>query len=114
MDINSFRKIIKQREKTDDEWDYGVEQCWEKEIELLTEDVTSTVEFLETECTAEEYSWISEVLESVIDIIPCKELLDCYKSLASKYPDEYEKYNISSVVEACDNILNWEEENGKK
>ena len=30
MDINSFRKVIKQREETDDEWDYGIEQCWNK------------------------------------------------------------------------------------
>ena len=46
MDINSFRKVIKQREETDDEWDYGIEQCWKKEIEILSEDIPSTIDFL--------------------------------------------------------------------
>ena len=63
MDINSFRKVIKQREETDDEWDYGIEQCWKKEIEILSEDIPSTIDFLKNECTDEEYSWISEVID---------------------------------------------------
>jgi len=114
MNIKGFRELIKQREETDDEWDYGVEQCWKKEVEFLSEDITSTIEFLDTECTAKEYSWISEVLEDVIEKKPSKELIECYKSLAIKFPEECEKYNISGVVEICENILKWEEENGKK
>ena len=49
MDINSFREVIKQREETDNEWDYGIEQCWKKEIEILSEDIPSTIEFLKNE-----------------------------------------------------------------
>ena len=37
MDIIKFREVIRQREETDDEWDYGIEQCWEQEIAILTE-----------------------------------------------------------------------------
>ena len=72
MDINSFRKVIKQREETDDEWDYGIEQCWKKEIEILSEDIPSTIDFLKNECTYEEYSWISEVIDDVVDQNPSK------------------------------------------
>ena len=114
MDINSFGKVIKQREETDDEWDYGIEQCWKKEIEILTEDIPSTIEFLKTECTADEYSWISEVIDDIVDKIPSKELVEAYKSLATKYPEECEKYNIVGVIEICENILKWEEDDGKK
>ncbi len=114
MDVNKFREIIKQREETDDEWDYGLEQCWKKEIEILSEDIQSTIEFLKNECTADEYSWISEVLDDVIDKNPSKELVECYKSLMKKFPEECDKYNISGVVEICENILKWEEENDQK
>jgi hypothetical protein len=31
-----------------------------------------------------------------------------------KFPEECAQYNISGVVEICENILKWEEENGKK
>jgi len=114
MDINSFREVIKQREETDNEWDYGIEQCWKKEIEILSEDITSTIEFLKNECTADEYSWISEVIDDIIDKNPNRELVECYKSLKVKFCEEYEKYYIAEVIESCENILKWEEENGKK
>lgn len=35
MDTIRFREVIKQREETDDEWTFGVEQCWKKEIVFL-------------------------------------------------------------------------------
>ena len=65
MRIEEFRKVIKERIECPDEWDYGVERCWKKEIEILSEDIPSTIEFLMTECTADEYSWISEVIEDL-------------------------------------------------
>jgi len=114
MDINGFREVIKQREETDDEWDYGLEQCWKKEIEILSEDIPSTIEFLKNECTAEEYSWISEVIDDVVDKLPSKELVQCYTELMAKFPEECQKYNIKGVIEICEGILKWEEENGEK
>ena len=114
MDINSFRRVIKQREETDDEWDYGIEQCWKQEIEILSEDISSTIEFLKNECTSDEFSWISEVIDDIVDKNPSRELVECYKSLMIKFPEECEKYYIAGVVEICENILKWEEENGKK
>jgi hypothetical protein len=114
MDIKRFREVIKQREETDNEWDYGIEQCWKKEIEILSEDIPSTIEFLKNECTSDEYTWISEVIDDVVDKYPSKELVECYKSLLSKFPEKCEKYNIAGVIEICENILKWEDENGKK
>ena len=98
MDINSFREVIKQREETDNEWDYGIEQCWKKEIEILSEDIPSTIEFLKNECTADEYSWISEVIDAVVDKVPSKELVQCYTELMAKFPEECQKYNIKEYV----------------
>lgn len=114
MRIDEFRKVIHEREQCHDEWAYGIEQCWKKEVELLTEDISSTIEFLKNECTAEEYSWISEVIDDVVNQVPSKELVQCYKNLMMKFPEECLKYNIAGVVEICESILKWEEENGKK
>lgn len=114
MDIKAFRDVMIERSECHDEYYYGIEQCWKKEIVILSEDIPSTIEFIKNECTAEEYSWISEVIDDVVDQNPSKELVECYKSLKDKFPEEYAKYNISGVVEICENILKWEEENGKK
>lgn len=114
MDIIKFREVIKQREETDDEWTWGVEQCWKQEIELLAEDIQSTIDFLKNQCTADEYSWISEVLDDVVDLVPNKEFVQCYKELMSKFPEECVKYNIIGSIESAEAILRWEGEHGEK
>ncbi len=112
MDVKKFREIIKQRENTDNEWDYGIEQCWKQEIEILSEDISSTIEFLKNECTAGEFVWISEVFEDIVENNPCKELIDCYKSLMMKYPEESSKYYIDDIVVDAERILEREKNNG--
>ena len=62
-----------------DEWDYGIEKCWKQEIEILTEDIPSSILFLQNECTADEYSWISEVIEDIAEKTNSYEFVMCYK-----------------------------------
>jgi hypothetical protein len=118
MNIEKFREVVARRiyveEISRGEWDDAIEECWKKEIDILSEDIPSTIEFLKNECTADEYTWISEVLDDVIEKKSSEELVECYKSLMKKFPEECDKCNISGVVEICENILKWEEENGQK
>lgn len=118
MNIQKFREVIKQREYisqiSHDEWTEGIEKCWEQEIDILSEDIPSTIEFLKNECTAEEYSWISEVFENIVEANPNKELLQCYKALMDKYPEESSTYNIAGCIENAEAILKWDTEHGKE
>jgi len=102
MNVEKFREIIKERirisTETQDEWDYGIEQCWKQEVEILSEDISGTIEFLKNECTADEYSWISEVLEELAERTHSKELVDCYRSLMGKYPEECKTYYIEDII----------------
>ncbi len=118
MNIEKFREVIARRkyvgEISHEEWDYGIEQCWKQEISLLAEDIPGTIDFLRNECTADEYSWISEVFEDVVDIAPSKELVQCYKELMSKFQKECSEYHIETCIENAEAILKWEEEHGQK
>ena len=105
MNTKEFRKVILQRKQCDNEWDYGIEQCCKKELEILAEDIPSTIEFLRTECTADEYSWISEIIDDLADCTRSQELIECYKSLMSKFPEECERYRIASSVQSGESIL---------
>lgn len=117
MNIKKFREIINQREHVEEiscgEWADGIEECQKQLIELLSEDISSTIDFLNNECNAAEYSWISEVLEDIIERNPCDELLQCYKALMSKFPEECETYNIIGCIESAEAILKWEAKHGK-
>ena len=109
MNAERFREIIKERirisEECNDEWDYGIEKCWKEEIDILSEDIPSSIVFLKNECTAEEYSWISEVIDDLAERTNSHELVRCYKELMTKYSEECKKYNIKGSIEYAEKIL---------
>lgn len=96
--IVEFRKVILERERLDQISNYDnddeIEKCWEKEVEILKEDISTTIKFLENECTSMEYVWISEIIDDLVEETCSQELLNSYKALANKYPEEYKEYNI--------------------
>lgn len=105
MDVKKFREVITRREKVNDEDAYGVEQCWQEEIVILTEDIPSSIEFLRHDCTAKEYSWISEIIDDIAEQTGSYEFVDCYKSLMQKFPDECLKNNIAGSIEFAEKAL---------
>lgn len=106
IDVVKFREVIRERSEMSDEWSFGVEQCWKKEIEILSQDIPSTIEYLKNECTADEYTWISEIIDDLAESTQSKELIEVYKSLMIKYPDEYKKHNILSSIKFAESSLN--------
>ena len=105
MDLVKFREVIRERSEMSDEWSFGIEQCWKKEIEILSQDIPSTTEYLKNECIADEYGWISEIIDDLAESTQSKELIEVYKSLMIKYPDEYKKHNVSSSVKFAEDAL---------
>ena len=107
MDVVKFREVIRERSEMSDEWSFGIEQCWKKEIEILSQDIPSTIEYLKNECTADEYGWISEIIDNLVENTQSKEIIGAYKNLMIKYPDEYKKHNISSSIKFAEDALDW-------
>ena len=110
MRVEEFREVIKRREYVEEiscgEWAEGIEECWKKEIALLAEDIPSTIDFLKNDCTASEYSWISEIIDDLAGITQSKELVICYKELMSKFPEECKIYNIAGSIQFAEEALN--------
>lgn len=104
--IEDIRAALQKRISTDDEWDYGVNQCWNDEIEILSRNIEDTIEFLENECTANEFSWLSEVFDDVAEKTQSRAFVDCLYRVAKKFPDECEAYHIDKVLEYAEGALN--------
>ncbi len=105
MDVQKFKEVIKTRNETDDEYDYGVEMCDKEEIQILAEDIPSTIEYLQNQCTADEFVWISEVIDDLAEKTRSRELVECYKDLMNKYPEETKEYYIGFCVECAEDFL---------
>lgn len=95
-------EALAEREKmfrdTGDEWDYGVEQCQKKEIELLLNNEEETIQYLLNDCTESDFSWLSEVFDDVAERNHSMVFIDTLYKLLDKYPDESKKYNVESFV----------------
>ena len=110
MNVREFREIVKRLEYANEvsqgNWHDEIEKCWKKEIEILSKDIDGTIEFLKNDCTSDEYSWISEIIDDLIEVTQSKELLQCYSDLMDKFPEECKTYNIKGSIECALNMIN--------
>ena len=104
-EFDEFRAVIQKRANTNDEWDYGVHICWDEMISVFSEDMAKTIRFLETECTASEYSWLSEIFEDIAEKTQSRDFIATLRRLAVKYPEETEKYNVKSFIDGAESCI---------
>ena len=105
MDVQKIREVIRRRNETHDEYDYGVEMCDKEEIQILSEDIPSTIEYLKNDCTADEFVWISEIIDDLAEKTRNRELMECYKSLMGKFPEESKRYHVDFCIECAEDFL---------
>lgn len=98
---DSIQAIIEERESIE-EWDYGIEQCHKKLIELFTQNFDRAIEFLDNECTASQFSWLSEVFDEIAEATQSHAFIDALKRLAVKYPEETKEFNLLSFIETAE------------
>ena len=105
MDVQRFKEVIRRRNETHDEYDYGVEMCWKEEIEILSEDVPSTVAYLKNECTADEFAWICEIIDDLAVKTRSREIVEAYRNLGKKYPDMAKTFSFEFCASYAEEAL---------
>lgn len=93
--------IIKERiriaDETQDNWDYGIEQCWKKEIDILTNDIEKSMAYFLNDCSDEDFFWIAEIFEEIIEKTQSKKMLQCFRTrLSFVISEKYNKDTFSS------------------
>ena len=94
-------EIVEERiricEETDDNWDYGIEQCWKKFVDIFTADVDKSIHYFLYECTDEEFYWISETFEEIAEKTQCKDFISAWRTrLAAITPENYNQHNFKT------------------
>lgn len=105
MNVQRFKEVIRKRNETHDEYDYGVESYDKEEIKILSEEVSSTVAYLKNDCTPKEFFWISEIIDDLAAETQCREIVECYKNLGKKYPDMAKTFNFAGCVKYAEAAL---------
>lgn len=68
------------------------------------------MEFLKYECTANEYIYLSEIIEDIAAESESPELIQTYADLAKKYPEETKDYNMWSFINSAHGIAEPDED----
>ena len=82
--IKDMDSVIKIRESKDINDFYGINECWNEIIELLSLN----------NCSEKEVYYISEVFEDIAERTKRKEFIECLRLLDKKYPELKLKQDI--------------------
>ena len=56
-------------------------------IKIFTSDMNETIKFIENECTAEQFSWLSEIFDDIARTSKSKAFVEALRHTAEKYPE---------------------------
>ena len=73
---DKVKKLVEEADLLDPQNDVLWEINWRKRIELLTVDLSRTIEYLD-ECTEKELSYATELLEELMQHFKSIELIEC-------------------------------------
>lgn len=98
---NEFSTLIQKRKAIEGDVDYDNNPIIRDMISLLTQNANQTVYFIKNECTEEQFIWLSEILDEIIEKTQSKEIIDALRSTALKYPQATQKYNIDYFINSA-------------
>lgn len=85
-------EIIIERKKKHLEDDYGIQECWNKMIDILSQDVYETIVYLEG-CSEDQIYYVSEVFEDISEKLQSKEYINCLRKLDKKLAHHQNVWN---------------------
>ncbi len=97
MDINRIITVISKRSSLHPNDDYETEKCWKEETQILSEDISGTLDFFETVCTDEEFFWLSEVFSDVSEILQSRKFVQALRTRLERVTREtYDQKSFKS------------------
>ena len=87
-------EIVSQRIKLHIEDDFGTQKCWDREIEILTRDISETIKFIENDCSDDTFCWIGEVFEDIAEKTQSSEFIETIKKRAKKIVNSEQRHSV--------------------
>ncbi len=97
MNIEKLRQLIKERINLHPE-DPTISSYWEQEADILSANVEESIHFFRDECTDEEFSWLSEVFDDIIDRTKSVELISVWEMRLQTISNEEDRNSIETDI----------------
>lgn len=83
MNVSKLKELIKERALVDAQNDILTEKSQKEEFNILSKNLSDTINFLNT-CSKEEFYWISEIFDDLSEHFKSNELIECMERNAMR------------------------------
>ena len=97
MKTGELKEILARRITLELNDDFALTECWTQEVRILSEDISETIAFFNS-CTDEEFYWVSEVFDDLIEQTQSKELFQAMCSRTEHIKDPEYKSSIATDI----------------
>lgn len=78
---------------------------WDHVSSFASGHISETIDFVKNECSADEFSTLSEIFDDITQKAKSKEFIEVLRETAKKFPEECEKYYIIGVIDDAEDYL---------
>jgi len=97
MNIKLLRELLSRYLSLDPNDDFSIEKYWKEISAILSDDISATIHFFESECTEEEFYWLGSIFEDIAEKTQSKELIGVLRDrLAKVTPETYCQQNFKT------------------
>ena len=82
-----------------------MENYYDKMSRFIAEDLDNSIDFIENQCTAEEFVWLSEVFEEIAQKTQSRVFIQCLEQTVLKFPKESELYNLRFFIQDAESFI---------
>ena len=98
-------EVVSKRITLHIEDDFGTQKCWDREIEILTRDMTETIKFIENDCSDDIFCWIGEVFEDIAEKTQSSEFIETIKQRAKKIVNSEQRHSVEIDIRYAEHKL---------
>ena len=98
MNIAKLKELLSLRLSLNDNDDFALMECWKQESTLLSEDISETIVFFDS-CTDEEFYWLGEVFDDLIEKTQSKELFQTICARTERINNPELKASLAADIE---------------
>lgn len=99
-DFMPFHKVIKER-VTNPKAFYYADPWWEAEIKQFTLDVDTSIRFIKEECSDEEFWWLGEIFDDLMEATRSVKLLNSIRERVQCVSNEEWKNDILECIQTA-------------
>ena len=85
--------------------DYFEESVWKEEVDAITADLPVVIHFVLSDCTDEEFEWLSEVFDDVMEKTRSIEFLHCIRLRVQRIESSERKAELLKDIKTAEEYI---------